>query len=118
MMAAMIKHSRPWAAPFLFATLALMPLGIGLARAASPPGSTMVAAVFPPWWSAEHAYAAAGAVGRVRSLGAFASVVLVQLDSGAGAARLRESGAWFLLQPELLGGCLSEGVSPRQESRA
>jgi hypothetical protein len=69
----------------------------------SQPTSGPVAAVFPPWWSAQHALRAAAAVGAVIRVGAFGFVVVVDPDTSAHAVTLFQVGAWLVLDPRALG---------------
>lgn len=86
----------------LFMIVALGPLGVALACTLVPLPTGPVAAVFPPWWGARQAVAAAGSAGAVIRLGALPSVVIVL---AADRGLLRSHGAWLLLDPSALGGC-------------
>jgi len=90
--------------------LALLPLGVALGAQAAPPAGGAVAAVFPPWWDAARAFAAAGTAGPVARFGAVPFIVIVAAPN---RARLRAAGAWLLLDPRALGGCAqaTPGVS-------
>lgn len=83
------------------AAFALLPLGAALATRAAPRGPGPVAAIFPPWWSAERSVVAAGTAGPVLRLGALPFVVVAAADH----ARLRQAGAWLLLDPFALAAC-------------
>lgn len=84
--------------------------------------SGTVAAVFPPAFTAEDSFGAAvRAGGRIVQDGGWANVILVRDDAPGLAGRLRREGAWLVLAPEGLGGCLirpsafadvSESTSP------
>jgi hypothetical protein len=63
------------------------------------------AAIFPPWWSAAEAFAAAGSAGEVTRIGAFASVLIVHSKAPALADRLRKAGALLILDPVQLALC-------------
>jgi hypothetical protein len=82
--------------------LALLPL-----FALPPPaqGKGTLAAVFPPWWPMERAFAAAAAVAPVRGTGALASVVLVMARGEGTAAALSRAGAWLVVDGRWAGGC-------------
>lgn len=85
-------------------------LGVGSLAAAlgvslQPPRSGPVALLFPPWWSAPHAMRAAASAGSVVRFGAFPFIVVVAPDKGAFEQALRQAGAWFILNPQVLGGC-------------
>ena len=78
----------------------LLVVGIG----SRPTDPTVVAAVFPPWWSQGAAFAAASAAGDVTGVGGVSFVVIVRAPDGEAEARLRRSGALFtLIPPEGLG---------------
>lgn len=87
---------------------------VGLAgsiSAAAPNDEDTVAAVFPPWWSASHAFTAASGTGAIVNGGTFPFVVIVQSKDPGLAARLRAAGALLLLSPLGLGGCLNPARS-------
>lgn len=68
-----------------------------------------VAAVFPPWWDAERAFAAAASTGgAVIREGAWSNILVVKSEGGDLAQRLYASGAWLLLNPKALEACLKE----------
>jgi hypothetical protein len=71
------------------------------------PAGGPVAAVFPPWWSAARAVEAAGNGGTVLRLGPADFVVFVAPDEARGPERLRQAGAWLLLNPRGVTGCSS-----------
>lgn len=73
--------------------------------AAAPRTPFAVAAVFPPWWSAERVEAAAGALGTIESRGAAPSVVVIVGDAGL-EQRARRSGAVWLADPSFIRFCL------------
>ena len=77
------------------------------ALALGPPASGPVAALFPPWWSATRALVAAASAGTPVRFGAAAFVVVVMPDTQDAASRLRRAGAWVLLDPQALGGCIA-----------
>ncbi len=82
---------------------ALGPLGVALASTLTPLPTGPVAAVFPPWWDAVTSFASAGTAGPVMRFGAFPFIVIVM---AADRNQLRSQGAWLLLDPRALGGCL------------
>jgi hypothetical protein len=82
------------------ATLGLWPSG-----AAGAP----IAAVFPPWWSAERSFAAAASAGgAIVREGAWSNILVVMPGDGDFAHRLQAAGAWLLLDPRALDACLKE----------
>ncbi|MGY6646731.1 MAG: hypothetical protein ACXIVD_16090 [Salinarimonas sp.] len=88
----------------------LMTLGAPLALVAGPKDvNAGVAVVFAPWIDEATAMSrvgeAGGAVIRAGNLG-FISVVMP--DSPEFANDIRKAGAWLLLDPQVVGGCLTE----------
>ncbi|MDE2197388.1 MAG: hypothetical protein KGJ41_00085 [Rhodospirillales bacterium] len=90
------------AAGLCLVAIALLPLGVALGAQYAPAATGPVAALFPPWWTARHAFAAAGAAGPVLRLGGLPFIVIVAPDD---RARLRASGAWLLVDPRAPGIC-------------
>ena len=88
--------------------LAASPLAVGWAAVRPAAEATAIAAIFPPWWSGERAFAAASSVGAVIREGAVPVVLVVRTPAGDGAARLRSAGAWLVLDPKAVEGCLKE----------
>ena len=65
-----------------------------------------VAAVFPPWWSAERTIiAAAAAEASVIRTGALSTIVVVQPARENGLAKLRTAGAWLTIDPQAIAAC-------------
>lgn len=76
--------------------------------AMAPSANHPVAAVFPPWWTAARAFAAASAVGvPVLRLGVAPGVFVLGAGPSDIPARLRAAGAFLVLDANALGGCLS-----------
>jgi hypothetical protein len=73
--------------------------------AARPLDDKVAAGVFPPWWSQSQILAAASQAGQILRMGAVPFVVVVQDDEGAVAARLKEAGSLFSLDPNGAAGC-------------
>ena len=91
----------PWSTAVglvLASTLALVP------ALAPVRGADQVAVVYPPWWSAARAVAAAARTDRVVSLGAAPFVVVVRTSSADALARLKAGGALAFLNP-VVGAC-------------
>lgn len=88
-----------WAASFAPAVLSL-----GLILSAAP-SSDDIAAVFPPWWSTQQAFAAALEAGPVLGSGGLGSVMIMPRADAPMRAALRQAGAWLLLDARLVGGC-------------
>lgn len=73
------------------------------------PGAEIVAVAFPPWWSAQRIFTAAAAADAVIvRITAIPSILVVQPDRSDGLARLRESGAWFAIDPQAIAACLTK----------
>ena len=88
--------------------LCLVAGSVAVCAAAStrPVDPGRVAAIFPPWWGAGQALAAAARAGDVVAGGNLPFVVAV-----AGpdlAARLRQAGAWFVVDRTAFGLCAPE----------
>lgn len=74
-----------------------------------PRDGTQVAAVFAPWIRGEDALArVAQAGGSVVRQGAVDAVVVVQGDDPDLIDRLYAAGAWAVIDPAALGGCLAD----------
>ncbi len=68
-----------------------------------------VAALFPPWWSADRTLAAATSTGgAIVREGAWSSILVLKSDDGDLGRRLYASGAWLLVNPKALEACLKE----------
>ncbi len=99
--------------PNIIANAVVLPamLGMGSLIAAlsltlQPPASGPVAALFPPWWDAARTMQAASSAGSIARFGALPFVVVIVRDGSASNGRLRDAGAWLILDPRGLGGCL------------
>lgn len=70
--------------------------------------AVVLAAVFPPWWGAERTFAAAASTGAaIIRTGAIPTIVVLHPTGDDGLARLRQAGAWLVLDPKAIGGCLT-----------
>lgn len=70
--------------------------------------ASVLAAVFPPWWGAERTFAAAASTGaEIIRTGAIPTVVVLRPIGDNGLVRLREAGAWLVLDPKAIDGCLT-----------
>jgi hypothetical protein len=68
-----------------------------------------IAAVFPPWWSAERSFAAAASSGgAIVREGAWPNILVLKPGDGDLAHRLYAAGAWLLLDPKALDACFTE----------
>jgi hypothetical protein len=82
--------------------------GFGLfAALVTGPTFGPVAAVFPPWWNASRALDAAAQGGLVLRIG-IANVIFVLPDPANGRSQLWHAGAWLLLNPRVLVGCVAK----------
>jgi len=80
---------------------------------AQPRDGTQVAAVFPPWMDGEHALArVAQAGGLVVRRGIIDAIVVVHSDDPGLIDRLYAAGAWAVIDPATLGGCLAGRTDP------
>lgn len=71
------------------------------------PGAELVAAAFPPWWSAQQAFlAAASANAAIVRTTAVPALLVVQPDGHDGLARLRTAGAWLTIDPQAIAACI------------
>lgn len=93
----------PAAALVLVSSLALPFL------AGAPADAATVAAIFPPWWSASTALAAAaqatGPEGAIVGLGNLPFIIILRPAPGEGHAPLRRAGAFLVLDPNGFTGC-------------
>jgi hypothetical protein len=77
----------------------------GMAALGPKPGRP-VAAVFPPWWTAERTFNAASLTGgSIVRFGGLASILVLTSGTPDLHARLHDAGAWVLLDAQALGGC-------------
>lgn len=91
--------SSPLARILLAAAACALSLGIGVSAVAAPADADRVAAIFPPWWSAERALIAAASAGQIAGGGQMDNVVIVVGQSDGLSRRLREAGSVILLSP-------------------
>jgi hypothetical protein len=82
-------------------------LSISVAAAIQPADPRLVAAVFPPWWSAEAVMAAAAAAGDVVGPGGVSFVIVVRSDATDLPERIRAAGAVLVVDRAPFGLCLS-----------
>jgi hypothetical protein len=80
---------------------------------AQPRDGTQVAAVFSPWSGGAHVFArVAQAGGLVVRRGVIDAIVVVQSDDPGLIDRLYAAGAWAVIDPAALGGCLAGRADP------
>jgi hypothetical protein len=103
-----IEIARPTQSLIVVAALAVASVLAMAALQAQPRDGTQVAAVFPPWTSDGGAIArVAQAGGLVVRRGIVDAIVVVQSDQPGLIARLYAAGAWLVIDPATLGGCLA-----------
>ncbi len=72
-----------------------------------PLAGDQVAVVFPPGWGERDVLLASAEAGQnLVRFGALPNIGIVEFSSSADLEELRAVGAWFLLDPQALGGCL------------
>jgi hypothetical protein len=98
--------------PWLPALLLLLGSALATAWLGLRPADTVgapVAAIFPPWWNAERSFAAAASTGgAIVRTGAWPNILVVTAADGELSPRLREAGAWLLVNPTALDSCFKE----------
>ncbi|MDP2214503.1 hypothetical protein [Phenylobacterium sp.] len=93
------------------AGLCIVSLIAALMLGAAPRQANAAAAVFPPWWAAPRALAAADRAGEVTGVGAQPFIIILTERAPAGGASpsltsaLRAQGAWLVVDPGLAGPC-------------
>lgn len=97
------------------ASLGLISLVAALALGAAPRQADAAAAIFPPWWDAPRALAAAHRAGAVTGVGAQPFVITIIQRPGDDPGRslsaaLRAEGAWLVVDPGLAGPCSPASV--------
>ena len=90
-----------WAAPF---AIGVASLGVAALADARPRGDR-IAAIFPPWWTAEQALASALAVAPVAGVGRFSFIIAADARGPETAASLRAAGAWLTLDASRFSFC-------------
>jgi hypothetical protein len=102
------ENFRPTQAWMTVAALAVASVLAMAALQAHPREGAQVAAVFAPWTSDGGAIArVAQAGGLVVRRGIVDAIVVVQSDQPGLIARLYAAGAWLVIDPATLGGCLA-----------
>lgn len=94
----------------IFFSAASMLAPLGLVAGMTPAGDG-VAVVFAPWTSFDEALVSvARSGGRYVRPGAFDFIAIATFEDPAFTSSVRRQGAWALLDPQVLGGCLSERI--------
>lgn len=68
-----------------------------IAALAPPADAREIAAIYPPWWSAAHSFGAASRASEAAWPGAAPFVVIVRVQSADASRRLKDGGAFLLL---------------------
>lgn len=72
------------------------------------PGVEVVAAAFPPWWTAHQVFeAAASADAAIVRTTAIATILVLRPNGHEGLTRLREAGAWLTIDPQAVAACFN-----------
>lgn len=92
------------------AGLGLLSLVAALTLGAAPRDASAAAAIFPPWWDAPRALAAADRAGAVTGVGTQPFIIIAAPDPAPShgrtlASALRAQGAWLVIDPGLAGPC-------------
>lgn len=96
--------------------IALAVIGTPLLALTEPVRGNQVAAIFPPGWDeADVLLASAAADSSIVRFGALPNIGIVLIEDETTLAALRQNGAWLLLHPQALGGCL---ILPRTDTLA
>ena len=101
---------RRWPA-WLNATLLLLVSFTGVAALSLQvrPGAEIVAVAFPVWWDTQHAFAAAASAdAAIVRVTAIPSLLVVRPGGLQGLARLREAGAWLVIDPRAVAACFAK----------
>ena len=81
--------------------------GIFIAAFSPPGGTTQYAVVAPPWYDRARTFALVGAAGGdIVDVGGLANIAIVHSASPRFIANLYHSGAWLVINPLRLRGCL------------
>ena len=75
---------------------------------ARPTDAVRLAAIYPPWWSAERALAAASSAGPVAGSGRLPFIVAVSGAAPGAGERLKSFGALFVVDGSRFSFCISQ----------
>ena len=79
------------------------------------PGADILAVAFPPWWTTRQIFeATASADASVVRITALSSILVVRPNDREGLNRLREAGAWLMIDPQAVAGCFKSSVKEIQ----
>ncbi len=76
-------------------------------------------AFFPPWWPPARAFEAAGSAGQISRAGALPTIIIVHSTEPGLSARLKNAGAFLVLNPIVLALCSNldaRSLSPNRYS--
>jgi hypothetical protein len=97
--------------PAWLGATALLLVSVGAVAALSlkvRPGAEVVAVAFPPWWSSRQIFeAAASAHAAIVRTTAVTAILVVRPGDGEGLPRLRQAGAWLMIDPQAIAGCFN-----------
>ena len=96
-----LNSLRPCLEVLACASTILVTAALTLIAAAPPAHAYAVAAVFPPWWSAGEVRLAVDPIGATSAIGRTPTIVTVYGGVDL-QQRLRNAGAWLILDPRLL----------------
>ena len=70
------------------------------------PGAAVVAVAFPPWWSTQQVFQAAGSAhASIVRATALTTILVVRPDDHDGLTRLHDAGAWFVMDAQAVSAC-------------
>lgn len=71
------------------------------------PGAAVVAVAFPPWWSTQQVFEAAGsAKAAIVRATALPTLLVVRPDDHDGLAQLHDAGAWLVMDAQAVSACI------------
>lgn len=103
-------HARPLLSVMAGGVIVVLTVLPALTIAARPARPFEAAAVFPPWWDAARVRAAVEPVGEISAIGRMPTVVTVMGGTDVSES-LRTAGAWFILNPALVGCGIRPGAT-------
>lgn len=87
------------------AVLALASLAAAASLSLAPRDPQQIAAVFPPWWTADRSLDAAARAGAIAGVGALSFIVAVRSAEPDLSVRLREVGALAVIDDHFISFC-------------
>ena len=97
----------PWPAWLNAAVLLLASVGaVAVLTFQGRPGAGVVAVAFPPWWTSQEIFTAvASADAAIVRTTAVTAILVIRPNDHEGVIRLRQAGAWFTIDPQVIAGC-------------